>query len=158
MRGGRPARALAQGRCELKRIVRLGLRGGVERVAFDQRRGQRAVGERHAGEMRVVRILAGVQAVGGEPHLARRFVDVLDPTFLERFDKPKHLARLSLLDGSVKDVKALVSTTFGAKYVICGYLPARRLLDESADFVRLRPPPGPPLPLGSGPYVYEVKE
>lgn len=87
-----------------------------------------------------------------------RFVDVLDPTFLERFDKPRHLARLSLLDGSVKDVNALVSTTFGAKYVICGYLPARKLLDESADFVRLRPPPGPPLPLGSGPYVYEVKD
>lgn len=86
-----------------------------------------------------------------------RFVDVLDPTYLERFDAERHLARLSLLDGSVRDVKALVTQTFGAKYVMCGYPPARRLLDEHPGFVRLRPPPGPPLPPGNGPYLYEVR-
>ncbi|MBL8921776.1 MAG: hypothetical protein JNJ54_23160 [Myxococcaceae bacterium] len=86
-----------------------------------------------------------------------RFVDVLDPTYLERFDQQRHLARLSLLDGSVADVKALVTETFGAKYVMCGYPPARRLLDEHPGFVRLRPPPGPPLPPGNGPYLYEVR-
>lgn len=86
-----------------------------------------------------------------------RFVDVLDPTYLERFDPERHLARLSLLDGSVRDVKALVTQTFGAKYVMCGYPPARRLLDEHPGFVRLRPPPGPPLPLGNGPSLYEVR-
>jgi hypothetical protein len=86
-----------------------------------------------------------------------RFVDVLDPTYLERFDRERHLARLRLIDGSVADLRGLVVDTFGADYVICGYLPARSRLDESPDFVRLRPPPGPPLPLGSGPYVYAVK-
>jgi hypothetical protein len=86
-----------------------------------------------------------------------RFVDVLDPTYLERFDRERHLARLRLIDGSVADLRGLVAETFGADYVICGYLPARSRLDQSPDFVRLRPPPGPPLPLGSGPYVYAVK-
>jgi hypothetical protein len=86
-----------------------------------------------------------------------RVVDVLDPTYLERFDRPRHLARLSLIDGSAADLRALVVDTFSADYVICGYLPARQRLDDSPDFVRVRPPPGPPLPLGSGPYVYAVK-
>jgi hypothetical protein len=86
-----------------------------------------------------------------------RVVDVLDPTYLERFDRQRHLARLRLIDGSAADLRALVVDTFGADYVICGYLPARQRLDESPDFVRLRPPPGPPLPLGSGPYVYAVR-
>jgi len=86
-----------------------------------------------------------------------RFVDVLDPTYLERFDRERHQARLLLIDGAARDVTAIVTQTFGAQYVICGYPAARRLLDEHPDFVRLRPPPGPPLPLGSGPYVYEVR-
>ncbi|MDX2013198.1 MAG: hypothetical protein SFW67_23585 [Myxococcaceae bacterium] len=86
-----------------------------------------------------------------------RVVDVLDPTYLERFDRERHLARLRLIDGTAVDVRSLVVDTFGADYVICGYLPARTRLDDSPDFVRLRPPPGPPLPLGSGPYVYAVR-
>nr|MCU0702023.1 hypothetical protein [Myxococcaceae bacterium] len=86
-----------------------------------------------------------------------RVVDVLDPTYLERFDRERHLARLRLIDGSAADLRSLVVDTFGADYVICGYLPARTRLDDSPDFVRLRPPPGPPLPLGSGPYVYAVR-
>jgi hypothetical protein len=86
-----------------------------------------------------------------------RVVDVLDPTFLERFNHPQHLARLELIEGRTRDVRALIADTFGARYVICGYLPARRLLDESPEVVRLRPPPGPPLPLGSGPYVYQLR-
>jgi hypothetical protein len=83
-----------------------------------------------------------------------RFVDVLDPTFLERFDNEKHLARLSLLEGTAHDVARVVDD-FGAQYVMCGYLKARRLLDDDPRFVRLRPPPGPPLPPGNGPYLYE---
>jgi hypothetical protein len=86
-----------------------------------------------------------------------RFVDVLDPTYLERFDKDRHQARLLLIDGSARDVKAIVTETFGAQYVICGYPQAKRLLDDHPDFVRIRPPPGPPLPPGSGPSVYEVR-
>jgi hypothetical protein len=86
-----------------------------------------------------------------------RFIDVLDPTYLERFDKERHQARLSLIDGSADDVRALVTQTFGAQYVICGYPKAKRVLDDHPDFVRLRPPPGPPLPPGSGPSVYAVR-
>ena len=86
-----------------------------------------------------------------------RFVDVLDPTFLERFDKDRHQARLLLINGEARDVRDIVAVTFGAQYVICGYPQAKRLLDDNPDFVRLRPPPGPPLPPGSGPSVYEVR-
>lgn len=97
----------------------------------------------------------------GEVVLDRRpdvkVVDVLDPTFLERFDRTKHEARLLLIEGEARELKALVTKTFGARYVICGFPAARRLLDDHPDFRRLRPPPGPPLPFGSGPYLYEVR-
>lgn len=87
-----------------------------------------------------------------------RFVDVLDPTFLALKDPVRHQLRRGLLKGQASDLRELVQERFGARYVICGYPPARALLDGDARFVRLRPPPGPPLPPGSGPYVYELRE
>jgi hypothetical protein len=86
-----------------------------------------------------------------------RFVDVLDPTFLAWKDPVRHQLRRGLLKGQVGDLRELVEERFGAAYVICGYPPARALLDADARFVRLRPPPGPPLPPGSGPYVYALR-
>lgn len=86
-----------------------------------------------------------------------RFVDVLDPTFLALKDPVRHQLRRGLLQGQVGDLKELVQERFGAQYVICGYPPARALLDTDPRFVRLRPPPGPPLPPGSGPYVYALR-
>lgn len=86
-----------------------------------------------------------------------RFVDVLDPTFLALKDPLRHQLRRGLLKGQVGDLRELVQDRFGAAYVICGYPPARALLDADPRFVRLRPPPGPPLPPGSGPYVYALQ-
>ena len=83
--------------------------------------------------------------------------DVLDPTYLERFDKDRHQARLLLINSEARDVKDIVTITFGAQYVIYGYPQAKRLLDDNPDFVRIRPPPGPPLPPGSGPSGSEVR-
>lgn len=87
-----------------------------------------------------------------------RFIDVLDPTFLALKDPVRHQLRRGLLAGRTPDVAELVHGRFGARYVICGYPPARRLLDADSRFVRLRPPPGQTLPPGSGPYVYALKE
>lgn len=86
-----------------------------------------------------------------------RFVDVLDPTFLALKDPLRHQLRRGLLKGQVGDLRELVEDRFGAAYVICGYPPARALLDVDPRFVRIRPPPGPPLPPGSGPYVYALR-
>lgn len=87
-----------------------------------------------------------------------RVVDVLDPTFLALADPVKHRLRRGLLQGQAGDLEALVRQGFGARYVLCGYPPARALLDVHPRFVRLRPPPGPPLPPGSGPYLYTLRD
>lgn len=61
-------RALAQGRCELKRIVRLGLRGGVDLAA---RAGIAAVIERWHGELRHLEVVDELQAAPSASDLAR---------------------------------------------------------------------------------------